>query len=308
MPGEVALLGINGSNPLAFLAALGAFRVLNATFPKDGILMSWRSNGAWNPVIRASRNIDEQELVEAITSRLCEENREPIFEIGDDLKVKPEDYRKYSKAATRASSLSQRDWADFVAAFGCDLLVGEDGYIQDTHLRTMSGAGHQHFIKNMRTIKSCTESHHIHKTLFEIWQYDDPLENLSMRWDPMDDQRYAMRWSNPSGDPIRKKRGSMLGANRLAIEALPVLPAIPVGDKLKTIGFKGTRSTNTFWTWPIWEPFISLDTTRSLLAMKEFHIEEVPRDELYQRGIVEVFRSQRLTIGKFRNFTMGQPV
>ena len=171
----------------------------------------------------------------------------------------------------------------------------------------MSGAGHQHFIKNIRNIVEQTNKDHVRKALFEPWLYDDPVENLSMRWDPMDDQRYAMRWSNPSGDRTRKKRGSVLGANRLAIEGLVLFPTIPIGSRLKTVGFQGERSTDTFLSWPIWEPFLTLDTVRSLLSMKEMQEDPPNRIELAARGVTEIYRSQRLTVGTFRNFTMGRP-
>ena len=50
----------------------------------------------------------------------------------------------------------------------------------------------------------------------------------------------------------------MLGANRLALEAMPLFPSFPEDDTLRTVGFSGTRSTNTRWTWPIWNARLSL--------------------------------------------------
>jgi len=308
MESEITLKGINGSNPLAYMAALGALRVLHLVAPEDNVRMSWQSAGVWMPVIRLSEQMNEDEVVEAIYGKLAEGIDNPAFGFANNLKVEPGVYRDYIKRAVTVSGSNNRSWADFASAIGCESVVGSTGFILDTEFRTMSGAGHQHFIKNMRNIMGATNKNHIWKALFENWMYDDPLENLSMRWDPMDDQRYAMRWSNPSGDASRRKQGSVLGANRLAIEALPLFPAVPVKRSLKTTGFKGNNSRNTFWTWPIWEPFAGLDTVRSLLTMKELQDDYPAREQLAARGIAEVFRSQRLTTGKFRNFTMGQPV
>src|SRR5947209_20011034 len=115
----------------------------------------------------------------------------------------------------------------------------------------MSGAGHQHFLEFMKWIVERTGPDHLEKTLFRPWRYDDPVQNQTLRWDPADDVRRALRWRDPSGDPQRSRRGGMLGANRLAIEGLPLLPTIPVGRTLRTTGFSGRGSGTTYWTWPL---------------------------------------------------------
>lgn len=121
---------------------------------------------------------------------------------------------------------------------------------------------------------------------------------------PQDDRRYALRWHEPSGDPIRTVRG----ANRLAIEALPVFPTAPVGQELNTTGFTQRRGKGVFLTWPIWKPMIELDIVRSLLAHSELQSERPNRKKLSKMGIAEIYRSQRITQGKFRNFTQSYPV
>ncbi len=99
----------------------------------------------------------------------------------------------------------------------------------------------------------------------------------------------------------------MWGANRLAIEGLPLLPVMPGERQLETTGFRTGGSKGTFWTWPIWTVPVALDTLRSLLALQELQGNFIDRAQLEKRGIEEVFRSQRLTTGKFRNFTRGTP-
>jgi len=203
--------------------------------------------------------------------------------------------------------LSDRRWADFAAAFACECTTTRDSkkqqIVQDTDLRTMNGAGHQDFLAVARNIVSKTTPNHLGKVLFHQWRCDDPVEKQTMRWDPIDDVRYALRWRDPSGDPARKKQGSMLGANRLAIEGLPLLPTMPVGSMLRTMGFTGQGSRDTFWTWPIWEMLLSLDVVRSLPALHELQLSDPPRHMLKSIGVVEIYRLRRLTIGKFRNFS-----
>jgi hypothetical protein len=197
---------------------------------------------------------------------------------------------------------------DFVSAFGSDAFE-RDGYVEDTAFRTMSGAGHQHFLKFVRNLVGGTLPDHLTRTLFRSWDYEDPAENHSLRWDPMDDQRYGLRWADPSGDPRRKAGGCMWGANRLAIEALPLLPAIPTARRLDTTGFSGKTSRRTFFSWPIWQPALACGPASSLLSLAELQKEVPSRAELAERGVVEVYRSQRITEGKYRrNFAPARAV
>ena len=157
MESEITLKGINGSNPLAYMAALGALRVLHLVAPEDNVRMGWQSAGVWMPVIRLSEQMNEDAVAEIIYAKLAEGIDHPAFEFANNLKVEPGMYRDYVKRAVTASGSSNRSWADFASAFGCESVVGPTGFILDTEFRTMSGAGHQHFIKNMRNIMSATD-------------------------------------------------------------------------------------------------------------------------------------------------------
>jgi hypothetical protein len=231
-------------------------------------------------------------------------NHPALWSLPQDLKLSAGEYRRYASEAAAAARLSDRAWADFAAAFACDGLLEQrsGGVVQDTAFRTMAGAGHQHFIGFMRKIVDATTPSHLMKTLFLEWTYDDPLANLSLRWDPNDEQRYAHRWGDPSRVPERRQRGSMLGANRLAIEALPLFPSVPVGRRLRTTGFSGRSARDIAFAWPIWSPPVSLNVVRSVLSLKELQQERLQREQLAHRGIVDVFRSRRRTEGQFRSF------
>jgi hypothetical protein len=43
------------------------------------------------------------------------------------------------------------------------------------------------------------------------------------------------------------------------------------------------------------------------LSLAELQKHEPPRDKLAALGIAEIYRSQRVTAGKFRNFTPARP-
>ena len=303
-PGLV-LNGLDGSNPLAFLAAVGTLRTATLAEPNSDWRMKWvERHGTWVPELSAARAISPKALVELLMPALHLEST-PEFDFDKNLAVSPEKFEKVAKDAQRRASREARRYADFIASFGCEALVTPDGKkIQDTALRTMSGAGHQHFLGTMKKLVKVTGKRHLHQSLFETWSYEDDM--LGLRWDPREDRRYALRWDNPSGDGVK----TMRGANRLAVEALPLLPTIPVGRpmgrQLATTGF--TRHDRAVWfKWPIWERSLGLDVVRSLLALAEVQAPEPDRTRLRVRGIVEMYRSQRIANDRYINFSHADP-
>jgi len=313
-PDGLILRGLDGSNPLAFLAALGTLRTLSLAWPERQVKMAWTQYaGAWRPVVQASRIFDENEVIALFADRLKMMQNHLALQLADDLSVSPDEFRRHAgkcvEAAHGAADRDARIAAEFAASFACDVLKNEQGKVQDTALRTMSGAGHQHFLKFMRQIVKQTTPDHLRKTLFAQWTYDDPVAGQTLRWDPADDSRYALQWRDPSGDSSRQQCGGMLGANRLAIEGLPLIVCAPAGNLLRTTGFVGTGSRDTFWTWPIWFCPVSLDVCRSLLAQAALVDDDLQRGaRLKNRGIAAAFRCQRITVGKFRSFAPATAV
>jgi len=310
MANEILLPGIDGANPLGFLAALGVLRTLAST--SEDVRLHWRKHAnAWRPVLATREPLEPDALVAQLVAGLARKAGEDVLLPADNPSVPLEVFRGHAQAAIEAAWNGDRTRADFAAAFAGEYPPDKEGKVPDTALRTMSGAGNQYFIKFMRNFIAQTQPEHLRKALFEDWRYDDPVQNMSLRWDPSDDNRYALRWSNPSGDPDRKSIGSMWGANRLAIEALPLFPTMPTRRQLETIGFHTEGARRTHWTWPIWNAPAGLDTVRSLLDMADVHRSDRPGatpQGLAARGIAEVYRARRLTTGKFRNFTMGMAV
>ena len=306
MSNSIELTGLDGSNPLAFLAALGALRTLALAWSDADVRLSWCLRGAWHPVLHATSPLQQTNLIEVLHTEVQRMKEHPALAFGDNLGVPPSVFREYAQRAQTAASLSDRRWADFAAAFACEATTTMDSkkqqVVQDTDLRTMSGAGHQDFLAVARNIVRNTTCHHLERALFLPWQYDDPVEKQTMRWDPIDDVRYALRWRNPSGGQTRKRQGTFICCTRLAIKGLLLLPTMPIGSMLHTTGFIGQGSRDTFWTWPVWQALLPLDLVRSLLALRELRLPEPPRGKLALMGVVEIYRSQRLTVGKFRNF------
>ena len=299
------LSGLDGGNLLGFLAATGTLRVVTHADPTGRWRLGWKVyGGAWTPILFGEEKLSERDLIdELLIPVLKGKDSDPAeaFEFADNLSISQEQFRDVAKAAQDAAKFDNQRSADFIAAFGCESLATSDKKIQDTALRTMSGAGHQHFLRSMRELVETTEQHHLWSTLFETWQYSD--DRPSLRWDPADDRRHALRWKRPAGDPVR----TMRGANRLALEALPLLPTAPQAKELHTTGFSQRRGEGVFFSWPIWECPLGTDVVRSLFSLAELQNTRPNRGRLQAMGIVEIFRCERITVEKYRNFTPAFP-
>ncbi len=337
------LRGPDGGNPLGFLCAVGTLRTATLAWPGHQVRMGWRQAGAgWRAELLIEPGIDEAALIDGLFKqcrygRACRAENEqpglgeafPHFAFADNTsKIPPDLFREVAlKAVQHAEESSgngpeRRAFSDFIAAFGCEACV-DDGVVEDTALRTMSGSGHQHFLKTILNLAKRVTVEHIRTALCEPWRYQDPLANLSMRWDPNDLKRYALQWGNPSTDPTRAKQGSVLGANRLAVEALPLFVTAPVRKRagrprLATTCFEFGASEPHF-TWPIWTDPVTLDVCASLLAhpaLSRIGRTEVanggsgldPRYELEAIGVKEVFRSRRISVDYYRNFTSARAI
>lgn len=310
----INLTGIPGGNPLGFLAAVGSLSAATRAFAQASAKLGWfQQDAGWVPQLHFTDDISPAKLVNGLHIELAALSENTALALADDLAIGNYAFRKAAESAARADNLADRTVTDYLCAFGSDAIQAKaggkpTGVIADTAFRTMSGSGHQHFLGSMRTFARDTAEEHLQAALFESWRYDDPVEKHTMRWDPIDDVRYALRWRNPSGDPVRKSGGSVWGANLLAIEGLRLFPTAPFRDSLCTTGFTQWRGSGTYWTWPIWRSPVGLDTVRSLVALKELQQERPDREALRGRGIAEVYRSQRITQGKFRNFGHATPV
>lgn len=309
---ELTITGPDGANPLGFLCALGILRTLSNAWPDSEVKMKWEQQGAaWRPVLRAGHaDLDGKDeagqkevIVNAIFGELKKMDGHPAQRWDDTHNIPPEKYREYaSEARDRFFDASNADHrpAEWAAALACDG-IADDKAVDDTAFRTMSGQGHQHFLKQMRLLQKELQKSHIDEALFG-WKYQD--KKLNLRFDPSEDRRHALRWKEPGNDDIK----TVWGANRLAAEGLPLYPVFPSGGKLKTVGFRGSGKDDTFWTWPLWSEFLNVLAVRSILALPALQAEQPPRNELSPLGIIEVYRAQRINVGRYRAFAPARAV
>ncbi len=299
---QLRIPGPDGRNLLGFLASIGAFRALAHQQPE--VALSWGSD--YRPVLHrpaAAGAWDEERLLddlEAGLEGLADGARFPW----NDLTVKPEKFRQHAERALQAASPRGRHWTDFVAGLTCAAApLNAKGTISDTtELRAIAG-GNKGFLAYMKDLEKRAKRQHLCDALFEEWRYGD--KGFSLRWDPHDDRRYALRADNPSKG-THNEIPSMWGANRLAFEALACLPTYPTSRGLETTGFprRSGRQAAPMFHWPLWEPPVTLDSLRALLGHSA--ITKKDARQLRALGVYAVLSARRFTEGRYRNFAPAE--
>jgi hypothetical protein len=160
-------------------------------------------------------------------------------------------------------------------------------------------AGQQQFLKLVNELATSLSSSHLttkqqtsedrieelreafRNALQGPWNYADT--NHALGWDPTTEGLYALSDTSPSKAGPRSVRAGIW----LAFEALPLFPAVPQHRKLCTTGFD---LRDDMFTWPIWEPPISIDTLRVWLGSPELVHEHPDMATLRLRGIQAVLR------------------
>jgi CRISPR-associated endonuclease/helicase Cas3 len=197
--------------------------------------------------------------------------------------------------------LQDRHRLDWVTALSCEAAIDADSQLQTVRC--------DYLIGNLKSLMALTKADHLQRSLFHNWDYADGLSNQSLHWEPSEDRRHAYQWYQPNGDPTRKKRGGMLGANRLALEAWPLFPSFPDGtERVHTRGFRGNRAMNTFWMWPLWSSCLTPDGVASMLSLLELQSNSAETASLRDRGVTVVYRSQRILVGKTPNLTPADAI
>ncbi|MEQ1574137.1 MAG: hypothetical protein ABL993_07810 [Vicinamibacterales bacterium] len=296
------LPGLDGSNPLGFLAALGILRLLTHAWPNRVTRMGWKSSHVWLPRVCIDGGLSPtaDELLETVENHLIKGfDQHPVSLLGKLDFENGQSFRQWLAHQVDDSSRTSHASSDWLAALASDPASPDV-------INPLQTVRRDYFQGNLKSVIETTRTSHLRRCLFAAWDYADALDNQSLHWDPSEDRRHALQWNKPSGDPDRKRSGGMLGANRLAIEAIPLFVSFREGSVRRTAGFSGNRSTDTRWTWPIWDAALDLSSVTTLLSLADLQaptISPIVRRNLQQRGVAAVFRSDRILVQKTPNFT-----
>lgn len=303
---DLLLPGLDGANPLAFLAALGTLRTLALGRLEWHPRMYWKPHRArWCPGLLLEATFPDGAAPDAVTEALIQHADKPqqmwTADLADaatetksswkdTLKFPVRGYRDFCLAARRQGDAGDRTMADYAAAWGADTVVQKDGKLDRVQRTFLDFTAGNQKLRSMiaKVIASCTAAD-LRQTLFAGMNYQAGA--TSLRWDPLDEKRqYALQAIDPT--KTAKKQNPILadpGANRLAICAVPLLPLIPQARRAAQPGRAG--GSQRAWRWPLWTYPATVDVVRCLLPMAESLMDPVPHGPLAARGIVQVYES-----------------
>jgi CRISPR-associated endonuclease/helicase Cas3 len=305
-PVRLNCVGLNGANPLGFLAAIGMFRHV-ATELDCEILMEWEvAGGTWSPTLFGipPELGSESKFLDWLFGSL---QADPEGHWLKRLNELPEDRLGLSRPSAYSDAAEEAVWhdriaADWLSCNGSELCEA----VSNNQLQT---ARRDYFPENAVAIIRTVKRDHLERTLFRQWDYADPIHKVSLHLEPREDRRHAYQWHRPVSDPTRVLRGGMVGANRLAMEAWPLYQSVSFRGGLQTVGFQGTRPLKgILWTWPLWTVPVALCDLTPILNLEELQlVSDGPsaeaRNSLLARGIGAAFRLRRILVEKTPNFT-----
>jgi hypothetical protein len=296
---DLVLKGLNGSNPLAFLAALGALE--GAGGATGSVRLAWHYDGEWHPVLTCDA-ADLDELVD----QLDRDRRACVFDPAlsltyhhkRDLKPPPGVFRDYLKNLLDGTTSADRRSVDWASAFATDVAVDRKGNTKPTALHFT--AGQQEFLQMVGDLVTQVTRDDLREAIEGPWRYERLLPVLA--WDATASRDYALRATDPSTD---KKRG-VPGADWLALRGLTYLPAVPQGARVATTGCRGGWKDGKF-RWPLWTVPLTGAVIRSVLRQAT---DEMPATERAARGIGIVLCSgiKRSDQGGYGSFTPASVV
>ncbi len=298
---EVSLTGLDGTNPLGFMAALGALDVAHEVDPTS--CLAWREYGSWQPTLRSG--LDRDELLDAVLADRDSWRADPVIGVEydgkRDLKPPPSLWREYVRAR-----LSTRRSLDFASAFATDVATDNKGNIKPTALHFT--AGQQTFLGMVWGLIDAVTREDVEEALFGPWRYVRELPVL--QWDATATRDWALR----AGDPSKDKKAGVPGADWLAFRGLRFFQCVPVRDRVVTTAIGGGWKTG-YLRWPLWTRPLGIDAVKTALRLPELACQEerariAGRRALRARGIAAVFESsiRRSDQGGYGSFSPAVPV
>ena len=282
----LVLPGLDGRNPLGFLAALGVFNAVSDQAKKGDS----KPKLAWDSVATRPALVDGPDR-DALLDLLMRDAEsfagEPALELHyqkgadgrevHDLKPPPEEFVKYLGELVRSEG--KRSLA-LAAALATDVAVDNNGNTKPTALHFT--AGQQEFLAMVNDLREGVTRADLDEAVFGPWQYARALPVL--QWDNSQTRDYALR----AGDPSKEKKLGVPGADWLAFRGLSFVRVAPVRDRILTTGCRGGWKTG-FFRWPIWTASLTRAVVSSLVASPEL-FDMDPR-VLRARGVPMVFES-----------------
>lgn len=267
--------------------------------------MNWEQcDEAWRPRVWCPLANDRDKLSKCLFQHVPSKLPAP-WTADKRLPFAASSLQRLMKDAAYACSATNRDLADVLTAFGSELFTDDKGSFADTSFRMVrsgDSAGQGLLYYACRNAELAT-AEDIRASLFDRWIYSN--RGSSFRWDPAEDKMYALQANNPSDDGSL----SVVGANRLALEALVLFPVQPTSNGAATTGFiRPDARADPEFRWPIWTVPLTLAVTGSIVA-SPLLCGNTDRSTYLDMGVATVFRSRQIKPNQYyRNFSPAQPL
>lgn len=273
------LTGLEGTNPLAFMAALGVQVLFD--FEERQPKLWWTGDVIPHAVVDPEFDTDRiiEQALGVFPRWLDSPALNPGFGTKADntAKFTPSDLQRYVDI-TRPRQPGNRLAAALVAQGSLD---GAGKAAKPTDL--YFAAGQLRFLQITRTILAEVNGEQLKEALVGPWTYKSSLSSLG--WDVTDDRIYAIA---PS-DPAKEKKQTNPGAEALAILGLSRHPVFASRDRrgrdrTLTVGCSGPWRRGGTYTWPLWERPATPYAVRSLLAHATGGEREINRRSGWYQG------------------------
>lgn len=312
MSGVLELAGLQGTNPLGFLAAVGVLDVLT----RAGRAATLAFADELVPIALVEGAEDVDDLVSILDQDRATWTESvvlngPLSHPLDD--AKPDSRTAAAWAGDVADTLSGgRAGSDLYCALVAEGAVDGAGKAKPTHLHFT--AGQQRFLVTARELVARVDLDRLREAVAGPWRDDSTLK--SFRWDGRGSRPYAMRASDPS----KIQPPSVPGADWLALLGLASLPVRAVVNRYTGSLALETTACEPRWKqsafrWPLWSVAIGLPVVRSLLSDSGVVGTETKRrratlsgpplvDVLGARGVLRVLEApiRRTDQGGYGNF------
>jgi hypothetical protein len=283
---ELALPALEGTNPLGFLAALGALDA--AAHETHRATLRWTDELVPHALIGGVDGLDHLlDVLDHDRHRwigsvvLSFPKGAPL----SDAKPDKRQLREWFKAVSQVPD--DRADSDHLCALVAEGAFDGNGNAKPTHLHFT--AGQQQFLRMVRTLASDIDHERLEEAVRGPWRYDSPLPSLS--WDVRGERVYAVRATNPSSD---KKLG-VPGADWLAFRGLVFYPVYRTArGSLRTTACDPQWKSSAF-RWPLWSPACTHDIVRSIVGdatlVSRSRRDKLQPTDLGARGILSVLES-----------------
>lgn len=309
---EHPLPGLEADNLLALLAALGLLRALELAQPGWRARMSW-TDRPWRARLHLSQPATRAEVTRAAADGVASIARDYDAKgrknVGEFTR---EDYRAYL-LESRTNPVRGR----LATALAVEFPPKRNGDLAAAPFVFQHGQGHQHFLSRLLQVtqglvpkaaapgkarsKGVDDASYMHDALFAPWKRGDQTD--AFRWDPDEDQRYALRHGDPSAAGAAR---TVHGANRLAGVGLLSFPCYPrAADGLPTTPGVMRDANGMCFVWPIWTSPLPRHGIERLLSHPDVLRGRI--DRLRALGVSDVLKARRVPNAKFMNVTRGVP-